>query len=236
MMKAAFVFNGRSSLDFSIVIEGSDTFNNPERDVETVSVDGRNGDLIIDHGRWKNVDLSYHAYIKEDFDLNFSNFRNFMLQDSNYHVLKDNFHPDEFRMARFKDKLDPDVTMLRAGVFSIKFNCKPQRFLLSGESEYTLSAGTYILRNPTINTSKPVITVTSGTGKIQVNNTIIQLKANNGQTIIDSDTEDCYEGSTNRNSDLILETDEYPSLKAGNNSIVIPSGMTVGIKPRWFKL
>ena len=53
-----FYYDGRSSIDFGMVISGSGTFGAPQRDVEMVPVLGRNGDLIIDNGRYLNTMLT----------------------------------------------------------------------------------------------------------------------------------------------------------------------------------
>lgn len=56
-------FNGKSLADFGVHVNGTDVFNGPEKDVENVEVPGRNGDLHIFNGRYKNVELKYHAFI-----------------------------------------------------------------------------------------------------------------------------------------------------------------------------
>ena len=43
-----FKFNGTSSEDLGLVIQTPPTYSFPERELETVHVPGRNGDLIID--------------------------------------------------------------------------------------------------------------------------------------------------------------------------------------------
>ena len=65
-----FTLDNKKSLDYGLYITGSGAFNAPERDVETVEVPGRNGNLIIDRGRFKNVVQSYKAFIHKDFAQN----------------------------------------------------------------------------------------------------------------------------------------------------------------------
>ena len=45
-MRQWFTFNGKSSKDFGVYISGLNTFGAPERDVDIISISGRNGDLI----------------------------------------------------------------------------------------------------------------------------------------------------------------------------------------------
>lgn len=56
-MKQYFVFNGHSSADFDLYINGGETYNFPERDVELLEIPGRSGALTVDNGRYKNVTL-----------------------------------------------------------------------------------------------------------------------------------------------------------------------------------
>ena len=54
-----FKFNGKISLDYGILIRNKQSYNTPEREIEVVSVPGRDGDIIFDKGNYKNVDISY---------------------------------------------------------------------------------------------------------------------------------------------------------------------------------
>lgn len=164
-MKNFFTFNGQSSLDFGVTISGGGTFDSPARSMEAVSVPGRNGDLMVDNGRYDNVEITYQAFIAKDFRKNFDAFRAWMLSNPGYHRLEDTYHPTEFREAAFISSLNPEMvgTYCRAGEFEITFNCKPQRFLKTGEEQITfypcqyqggtIESGTYYI---------PRIPVTSG--------------------------------------------------------------------------
>lgn len=133
-MKNKFIFGGIDSSDYDIWLTGANTFQAPARDVEYVSVPGRNGDLIIDNGRWQNVELTYPANIAQDFDRNMELFRSAMGRKRGYQRLEDTYHPDEFRMAAFTEGIAPEMIPRNAGGdFNLTFNCKPQRFLKSGE-------------------------------------------------------------------------------------------------------
>ena len=133
-MKHSLTFGGVNSADYGIWITGAGTFAAPERDVELVPVPGRNGELIIDNGRWRNIDITYPANIPTDFDAKISAFRAEICRRRGYQRLEDDYHLDEFRLAAFVMGLQPEPTPLnRGGEFDMVFNCKPQRFLKSGE-------------------------------------------------------------------------------------------------------
>jgi phage-related protein len=128
------IFAGRDLADFGVYVNGSGTFGAPERDAKNISVNNRNGDIIIDNGRFKNQKVKYKAFIIEDFDRNMAALRDFLYGFTGYQRLEDTYHPDEFRRARVSGAMTvKPVEKLYAGEFELVFDCAPQRFLKSGE-------------------------------------------------------------------------------------------------------
>lgn len=134
-MRNNLIFGGVNTEDYSVWVNGSDTFSAPSRDITKVAVPGRNGDLIIDNGRYNNLTLTYKAFIVKEFQNRMSGFRAAMMKQTGYQRLEDSYHPDEFRLASFAGGISPDNMgpFNRNGEFDLVFNCKPQRFLKSGE-------------------------------------------------------------------------------------------------------
>ena len=135
MTRNSLIFGGVNSADYNVWISGADSYSAPERDVEVVSVPGRNGDLIIDNGKWNNISITYPAFIPKGFENQFNYFRSAICRKTGYQRLEDTYHPDEYRMARLAGGLSPSKVgaFLRNGDFSLTFNCKPQRFLKIGD-------------------------------------------------------------------------------------------------------
>lgn len=164
-------FGGINSAGYGIYIGGEGTFNAPVRDVEMVEVPGRNGNLIIDTGRFENIEVKYTAINQEPdlatFAANLAAFRNAIASQKGYQRLTDTFHPDEFRMATFRGGLEINpIEYNTASEFEIIFDCKPQRFLTSGEtSEEITSGGT--ITNPTLFESSPLLEI-EGYGDIDI--------------------------------------------------------------------
>lgn len=174
-------FDDIDSKDHGIYITGSAAFNSPSRDVEMVTVPGRNGDLILDNGRYNNIEVTYPAgtfgNTEEDFRDKICNFRNLLASKKGYQRLTDTYNPDEYRMAAFVDAIEVEpVGHNIAGEFDIVFNCKPQRFLTSGETEVTV-ANNGTITNPTLFASSPLI-MTKGYGTLQFNG--YSVKIDNG--------------------------------------------------------
>lgn len=134
------IYNGKHSRDFGIYISGSGTFNSPERDAETISIPGKNGALEVSHNRFKNIAVEYPAFIVNKFKDSAAAARAWLLAASGYHRLEDTYHSEYFRLGRFTGPLDFDMKFLnRAGECKLQFDCKPQRFLKSGEEPITVA-------------------------------------------------------------------------------------------------
>lgn len=129
------VFDGVDLVDFGVTLSGVGTFNAPERDVEYVSVPGRNGDIILDNGRYNNISVTYPVNIETHLPGKVRALSEFLMSHKGYFRLEDSYHPDEFRMAQFAGPIDINSTGRhnRYGTTTLTFNCMPQRFLKSGE-------------------------------------------------------------------------------------------------------
>lgn len=154
------IFDGEDSRDYGVYITGEAVYNAPERDIEMIAIPGRNGAFALDNGRFENIEVIYPAGIFADNETDFaaaiSDFRNFLCSKKGYCRLEDGYNPDEYRMALYKSGLEVSPTQLTTGEFEIIFDCKPQRFLTSGETAVTV-ANNGTLTNPTLFDSQPLI-------------------------------------------------------------------------------
>lgn len=141
-MNETFTFNGINSGDYGVYIGGDAVYNAPARVVEMVAVPGRNGALAMDEGRYENIEVTYPAFLADTTQADFANrvseLRNALCAVTGYQRLVDDYNPNEYRLAVYKSGLEVSPTQYnRAGGFDITFECKPQRFLVSGEDEWT---------------------------------------------------------------------------------------------------
>lgn len=173
----ALTFDGISSRNYGVYITGEAVYNAPARDVEMITIPGRNGTFALDNGRFENIEVTYPAGIFADTEADYrqaiSDFRNFLCSRKGYVRLTDEYNPDEYRMAVYKSGLDVTPAQLKAGEFDITFDCKPQRWLTSGETETTVTSGG-TLTNPTLFESGPLLAV-EGYGSINFNGYRIEL-------------------------------------------------------------
>lgn len=224
---------GRNLADFGVYISGEGTYNAPEKSITEEIVPGRNGSLIIDNGRYQNIEVSYPAFIIRDFPRNMAGLRSYLTSLRGYSRLEDSYHPDEYRMAALSGGLDVKTSgyMNREGKFTLTFNCKPQRFLRSGEYAIPVDSGATVY-NPTLFDAKPLIRV-YGNGSITVNGETMEWSGSSEYVDIDCDIQDCYYMGANMNRYV---TGDFPVLSPGDNVIVFTGSTSVRITPRWWIL
>ena len=172
-------FGGVNSADYGIYISGEGVFNAPVRDTEVISIPGRNGSFLLDNGRYENIEVTYPAFNTESnkaaFITQIDAFRNAIASQKGYQRLEDTFHTDEYRMASFIGGMEINPTLYNdhTSQFEITFNCKPQRFLKSGETEQTVVNGGNLL-NPTLFESNPLVKV-QGYGTLNIGDEEIRV-------------------------------------------------------------
>ena len=239
-----FIYNSMGARDFGLTVSGEDTWKRPQPDVKRIEVPGRNGDLIQLGNRYQNLDITYHCGIVKDLKVNFDAFNAALLANPGYHRLEDSYHPEYYRMAVFESALEPDVKKRGiVGEVDIKFNCKPQLFLKTGEVELKVDNGG-IIYNPTPYTAYPIIRFSFNNswegGSITINGRTISVQdpGTVNDFIIDCERQDIYLKDTreNKNGLFVLSDGEFFEIKPGRNRIYC-SGLTydaVYVTPNWW--
>ena len=231
-MRDFFVFAGKSSADFHVYVANSNKFGAPEKNVESIQIPGRNGALIVEDGSFSNVSVQYEVYVDWRLKDTLNSLRNFLNLQSGYQRLEDSFHPDEYRMARFEGAFDVSSSDRKNAGLSLSFDCKPQRFLKSGEERISLTTSSAV-RNPTQCPARPVYRV-YGNGSFAVGEVAITVTGNNSFIDIDSETMDASREGVNMNSSVTMR--RRPELAAGVNRIALSGISRLVVTPRWWTL
>lgn len=226
-------YNGKSLADYGVYISGGGVWNSPARSVESVVVPGRNGQLTIDNGNYENIVVTYPAFIIRGFRQNIEGLRNYLGAQVGYKRLEDTYHPDEFRLARILTGLTVTPTeIFREGEFDLAFDCKPERFLKSGEQPIEFTADGALF-NQTLQDAKPMLRV-YGNGDIGIGSRTMTISDTTDYTDIDCESMDAYYEAENRNSNI---SGDFPILEPGENGVTLGSGITkLIITPRWWIL
>lgn len=235
-MRNLFIFDGKKSTDFGVYINGSHVFDAPERDEESIEIPGRNGELTVDHGRYKNQSLVYPAFILRHFDANIEGLRNYLMSKRGYYRLEDSYHPHEYRLAKWSGGFEVEpVAALIAGNFDLNFTLYPQRFLKSGELPIEVTGATSIY-NPYSEAALPLIRA-YGTGTFTLAGVSVQITAADTYTDLDCDLQEAYKDTlaNNKNNNVRI-TGDFPKLKPGDNAITMSGITKLVITPRWWIL
>lgn len=236
MNRHTLIYGGRNLKDFNLYVSGGGAWAKPAPDIVRTQVPGRSGDLTTFNNRYENVDITYTCGIVRNFDTNFSNLIAYLLSTTGYRKLEDSSHPGVYRMALIETGVTPSMSPnLKSGEFDIVFNCKPQTYLTSGDTQQTFtSSGT--INNPTLFKSKPLLRV-YGNGTFTVAGKSITITSNSGYTDIDCDIQDAFYGATNRNGNITLNSGGFPEFATGNNTVSLGSGISkIIVTPRWWRL
>ena len=264
------IFDGVDSSDFGVFISGEGAFDAPARRGEMISIPGRNGSLFMDEGVFENITVEYPAFIgtsyKEIFRTKLGDLRSALTSRGNYKRLTDTYHPDEFRLGVYRSGLEVDPKVItRAGNFTLKFDCKPQRYLKIGEDPIVLTAGA-LINNPTLFYAKPLLKVI-GNGTVKIEPYEFIVSGNDGEIWIDSEIMESYKlvhtlyNLTDEELDVIQDENGvdievskeatpanmeayiefinyvYPQIKPGDVPVWISSGIEeLTIIPRWWRL
>lgn len=237
---------------YGIYITGEAVYNAPTRDVNMITIPGRNGLFAQDNGRFDNITVTYPAGLfgatEADFRAGIEALRDQFCSRVGYRRLEDGYNPNEFRMAVYKSGLEVDPVQLKAGSFNLTFECMPQRWLKSGESFQVMTLYQY-LDNPTTYAAHPVLSVQGyGTVKIKQGDnvtktvTVSYLSGESRTVYIDCETGFAYYqnpgGKENAGSRVTLPTELPVLTTTGHNQITQLDGTITqfAIMPRWWRV
>lgn len=249
-------FNGKSTSGMGVVIQSPPVYEFPSPDIEIVKVEGRSGDIILHKGSYQNVRRTYNVasiFGSDDFITKARELVDWLTTIKGYSRLEDSYEPLYFRMAAFRNSGELRNIYDKATVLQLVFDCKPQRYLKSGETPIVIdSFGSFIkIVNPTKFIALPIITldniaensitieVVSGEDHDNPDNYTKVVANFVGQGGIDSDLQDCFNSSEFLNEHVEL-SNGFPKLYPGDNwlKVVHTSGppTSLTITPRWWTL
>lgn len=233
-----FIFAGENCRNYGVYVTDVKVFGAPTRDVEMVTIPGRNGDFVLDKGHFNNIEVVYTcamgAGTESDFVSAISDFRNVLASKKGYQTLTDEINTGESRQAEFKDGLDVPTLNKKTGTFEVKFNCKPQRWLDTGKTAVSV-ANNGTITNPTKFDASPIIEFKGYTGTngivIGSNDPIRVNNAPYGLVLLSNAvTQSAAKGLSTTNLDLMYTGDVITVEQGGGQILKIPkatSGTTI---------
>lgn len=229
-----FVFNGVKSSDMGIKIISKNVYSGPKADVSSISIPGRNGELLNKNNRYGNVSLSYSCYLPaksiQDLADKTTRIKNWLFQDSGeYHELYDDYDANFVRLASFSNNLDVSDQVRRIGIFTVSFTSLPERYEKDSLNLKEYDSKTAVVLNEYTLEAKPYFKI-YGSGDITLiiqsekENKIWYLKDVDEYIEIDSDEMNCFKDTASKNS--TFSGDGFPTLKPGKNTITFEGNVT----------
>lgn len=257
MCRETFYIDGVDARKFGICLQKPVEFSEAVPVIERQSIPGRNGDLIFDTGSYENRTGTAQCFcLKRNVEKEIGPAGSFFMGKKGYRRLETSDDPDHFWLARVENSPAIAQRIRTLAPFEISFDCKPQRFVKSGENKMFFSYSSVFLRvniyNPFGFPARPLIhahwgdsqeTNSVGFTFIGQTESIVKEKSvyANGITendlYIDCDIHDAYNENGNQNKNISLY--EFPSLDPGENSFVVVGSENleyVEITPRWWEL
>ena len=239
MQKLSYLYyKGVNSLDLSLLIKSKGSWIAAERDKTYVSVPGRNGDLIQDNGRYKNVPIPYTMTVLRNDVRSFADLvakiKNWLSVGTGYGELWDSYDPRYFRYAAIDGYVNITEELLEhIGSFAVNFNCKPYRYSFDGQNIISVPAAGMTIYNPEALAAKPYIKIYgNGSISLSVNSSTITIADVDGYVELDSETMNAYKGINLLNNKMTGSA--FPELVPGDNTIAFTGTVTgAEIVPRW---
>lgn len=233
------VYGSVDSSNYGIVVGESPAFERPARKQTIIQVPGRNGSVIFQENAWEDVVRQYEVWLDEDIAHGntladkVTAFEAALNSENGYVRLEDNFEPDVYRLAYYSGGDAFSNEMTQYGRASLRFTCRPERFLKSGETPVSVTNGS-TLTNPTRFASKPIIHIEASNETISVSIGGKTITAEVTDYInIDCERMNAYRLPVENKNDKI--SGSFPTIPSGSNTIGITGTYTkVEITPQWF--
>lgn len=236
------IWDGKNSDSYGIIVTKYPDYKKPTRKTDVYSVPGRNGDIIMQQDAWENVNQPYEIATNGNGGTaaDSSNVSEWLFSADGYCRLSDSFDTTHFRLAYCSNGYDVENLMGVMGRAKIVFDCKPQRFLITGETPVTISTSGQTINNPTEFNARPLLKVIGGgsSGTLTINGTVFTISNTSAPIFIDCEEMDCYDANgDNKNSIVSSSNSEFATIAPGSNTIGFTGGITsVVITPRWWEL
>lgn len=230
-----FTFNGKSSLDFGLRVTNDYKIVSTGNDVDTVTVDGRDGDLLISNNRLKSVSIELPCTIKSNKSLqalstDISNWLNV----EGYKDMTLSWDSDYIYRVAFIETFEIASIMRQFGTIKLNFLAQPVKFFKDSMQRQNLSNGLSLNGKGNVK-AKPIIKLTgSGETILTINGRKTKLKDVQGNIVLDMQSNQVYSGNLSA-WNKVVRSPEFvmPFLDPGRNLISWTGNFTAEIAPFW---
>ena len=223
-MKHTLIWNGRTAEQMGLKIISLPPIQLSTERVDEKEVEGRDGTLTFVNG-YTSDEKTVEADYRGNKPIEVANW----LQGSGK-VIFGNME-DRYYKARINNVV-PLSQVLENYLynFQVKFKCQPFGYLIEGDYPIEITKSGTVLYNPGTYKSLPLITIYgTGRGVLTLNSINYTITNINGSISLDCDIPEVLYGKGE-----YFESDDFPELQTGENTIAFSGGITkVVIIPRW---
>lgn len=223
----SFIWKNEDSYeDYGIIINKFPALSVPERQLDEIEVLGRNGNLVVDYGTYKDIDFTFQCTLKD-----FSRIDGVKAWLTGFDKLIMSWIPDKYYKARLINRIDIAQSLEEIGEFPLIFKAEPFGYAVNN-SLITVTSPDSIINNPGTFEADPVIKIYgSGNVDLSINNSVVHLIDIADYITMDSVLQDCYKDTVLCNSQMY---GEFLELQPGSNNISWTGSVSrIEITPNW---
>lgn len=224
MSKYSIIYNNLNSyVNLNLSVVSRPSIPTPERNINLIEVQGRNGTLTEDLCTYKDIEIPISFNIIDRSNINDSgrNIKSWLIGnivDKKLILSDDTDYYYKVKKVVIDKEIERRLKVF--GRFTVTFTCEPFLYLVNN-NVITLNPSGNII-NPCTHYSEPVIKVYStGDVELAVNSNIIYLTNIVDYVTIDSTIKDCYKNNLSYNYNMI---GDFPVLQIGSNDIGVLGG------------
>lgn len=251
MLNETFSLDGKEALNYGIRLQKPIEFTPAVPIVEKIHIPGRNGDLIFDTGTYENrTGIAKCFALQSNVNSTIVSVNKFLLSNHGYRKLICSNDPSHFWEARITNGARIENRLNLLNPFEIEFDCKPQRFLNSGQEVQVLTTGIKPFVNSYGGVALPLIKIYKKSNNesvqtflnFQVGSSLISGTFFKGSTYattltFDCETQNVYSEDANLNfNDSVQIVNGFPKFDLGTTVIKFDTNYIekVEVIPRWW--
>lgn len=226
-------FKGITSKQVGVEVVERPSMPTAERNVEEISVPGRNGALFFDYKTYKpitiNIDLNFKSE-PDEWHEKLSQIKRWIRGGG---MLRLSDMPGEFLNVYRTSLSECERSSKQVGTLTAEFVIEPFKYLDVGEEVIENVSGS--ITNPGTEAEPLYYIAGTGTATLTINGKEIKALVDN-HIYIDTALQVAYKSATRQASNNIDGDYEDMKLQEGTNTITISQGFTLHVKPRWRRL
>lgn len=227
-----FIFKGKKSSDFGIEIAQFPDIIKPERNIQSISIQGRNNNLHIDENTYNSYSLNFECIINP-FARNTQKIEEIIKWLDGFGDLILSTERDKIYNAVIKNNIPFNDTIGVFPKFPVIFDVQPLKKSVNFSNEILEINKKTIINNIGTVESEPIITIVgNGNITLKINNDNFLIKNVEQKITINSELLEVYKDNINQNNKYNNFT--FPKFKIKDNTIDFTGNVEkITIIPNW---